>query len=404
MKSTKKIWAALAVLVCIATMAQAQKDTVTIEMEGARVELAPTGEEISELLDVIRSGAKRSQQIIEEQRTRMKAINKEVEAGKMSKAEAEKQREKLVEETERKLEVLEREMEAAGESLGSQVEERVEVEIERSLKGEENQDFAEKWESEARAFEENSSSDIELGWDQEEGQGGDEDEWEWDEDWEWDKKKKNQNPTNFIFDFHLGFNTLLDDNGNMLEGGAQLDDWRSNIYEIGFNGKTRMGSSSSKAYIKYGVSFSWHDWTLRGGNVINKDSANGGSIQFLKSDLNVRHSEWRAAFVNVPIMLQLDLSERGMDNGFTLGVGGYGGLRMYSVREIKYNDFADDRTKTKEYNNLFMNNWRYGLMAQIGFNSFKITAQYDMNPLFRESHSPSQGDLRNLNLTIGWSF
>jgi hypothetical protein len=103
-------------------------------------------------------------------------------------------------------------------------------------------------------------------------------------------------------------------------------------------------------------------------------------------------------------MLQLDLSERGMDNGFTLGVGGYGGLRMYSVREIKYNDFADDRTKTKEYNNLFMNNWRYGLMAQIGFNSFKITAQYDMNPLFRESHSPSQGDLRNLNLTIGWSF
>jgi hypothetical protein len=385
-------------------MAQAQKDTVTIEMEGARVELAPTGEEISELLDVIRSGAKRSQQIIEEQRTRMKAINKEVEAGKMSKAEAEKQREKLVEETERKLEVLEREMEAAGESLGSQVEERVEVEIERSLKGEENQDFAEKWESEARAFEENSSSDIELGWDQEEGQGGDEDEWEWDEDWEWDKKKKNQNPTNFIFDFHLGFNTLLDDNGNMLEGGAQLDDWRSNIYEIGFNGKTRMGSSSSKAYIKYGVSFSWHDWTLRGGNVINKDSANGGSIQFLKSDLNVRHSEWRAAFVNVPIMLQLDLSERGMDNGFTLGVGGYGGLRMYSVREIKYNDFADDRTKTKEYNNLFMNNWRYGLMAQIGFNSFKITAQYDMNPLFRESHSPSQGDLRNLNLTIGWSF
>lgn len=404
MKSTKKIWAALAVLVCIATMAQAPKDTVTIEMEGARVELAPTGEEISELLDVIRSGAKRSQQIIEEQRTRMKAINKEVEAGKMSKAEAEKQREKLVEETERKLEVLEREMEAAGESLGSQVEERVEVEIERSLKGEENQDFAEKWESEARAFEENSSSDIELGWDQEEGQGGDEDEWEWDEDWEWDKKKKNQNPTNFIFDFHLGFNTLLDDNGNMLEGGAQLDDWRSNIYEIGFNGKTRMGSSSSKAYIKYGVSFSWHDWTLRGGNVINKDSANGGSIQFLKSDLNVRHSEWRAAFVNVPIMLQLDLSERGMDNGFTLGVGGYGGLRMYSVREIKYNDFADDRTKTKEYNNLFMNNWRYGLMAQIGFNSFKITAQYDMNPLFRESHSPSQGDLRNLNLTIGWSF
>lgn len=387
--------------------AEAQKDTVKVELDGVTVEVSPGDEEIEELVKVIRDGARKSQEIIQAQREEMNKINKEYEAGEISRNEAERRRAQLVEETEEQLSQLEEEIEEAAEKVGEQAEKKAETEIERVIEGQIANDFESAWEEEAKEFEEKSGEEGAFEWDFDEEGDDDDDDWDFDDDWDWNSKKKNQKKTNFIFDLHGGFNTLLDENGNTLGGDAQLDNWRSNIWEIGFNSKTRMGGPSSKAYIKYGISFTWHDWTLKGNNVISKDSINGGQVSFGKADVNVRHSEWRTAYVNIPIMFQLDLSERGMDNGFTLGVGGYGGLRMYSLREIKYNDFQDDRTKDKNYNNFYMNNWRYGLMAQIGFDSFKITAQYDMNPLFERgavANGTELGDLRNLSLSVGWSF
>lgn len=383
----------------------AQKDTVVIEMDGATVEVAPSGEDVQELMEIIRQGTRESQRIVQEHRQRMDAVNKQLQSGAIQREEAERQRAQIAQEMDAQLQALEEEMERAGEAMGKKTEIRLEKQIEREVEESLSQSFESQWEAEAREFESKRGDEGEDWAFQDRDDEEDAVEWEWDEDWDWDQKKKNQKQTNFIFDFHMGFNTLLDEDGNLLEGAARLDAWRSNIYEIGFNGKTRLGSESSKAYLKYGLSFSWHDWTLRGGNVIYKDSTGGGQIQFLKADENVRHSEWRTAYMNVPLMFQLDLSERGMDNGFTLGVGGYGGLRLYTIREIQFNDFADDRVKDKNYNNYYMNNWRYGLLAQIGFNSFKITAQYDLNPLFRTQNGPQElGDLRNLNLTLGWSF
>ena len=108
--------------------------------------------------------------------------------------------------------------------------------------------------------------------------------------------------------------------------------------------------------------------------------------------------------MNLPVMLQLDFSREGTDKGLTIGAGGYGGVRLYTLRELRYEDLNNESNWEYNYNNYFMNNWRYGLMAQLGYGSFKLTAQYDMNPLFRTKNESVDGNWNNWCFTLGWTW
>ena len=369
--------------------ASAQKDTTIVEIEKDTIYQVASQEELRTLMQEMRSYAEEAQNVLRDQMQLRDSIQAELSAGNISAEQASAAEGELEAQTEQSLEALKRAMDRTQSSMdtlsGKTVRKKMKIVIKGSgdeeleLEGSEELENEEDWH-------------FDFDW----GKG-----WKNGKKWDEERRKEDSKRTRMVIDFHGGVNLLLDDKGKLPENSARLDEWKSNVWELGFSGKTRM---VGKSYVKYGFSFSWHDWTLRGKNIINKDFLGNRQVVFLESGYNVKHSEWRSMFMNLPLMLQLDFSREGTDKGLTIGAGGYGGIRLYTLRELRYEDLNNESNWEYNYNNYFMNNWRYGLMAQLGYGSFKLTAQYDMNLLFRTKNESVDGNWNNWCFTMGWTW
>lgn len=74
----------------------------------------------------------------------------------------------------------------------------------------------------------------------------------------------------------------------------------------------------------------------------------------------------------------------GKYNSFRMGVGVYGGYRISSHTKYKYDDLNGDGQKDKFKDSLYLNPFKYGLRAQMGWDSFDIFFNYDISELFEE--------------------
>jgi hypothetical protein len=217
------------------------------------------------------------------------------------------------------------------------------------------------------------------------------------------KRHRHRQMTKGTFDIHLGLSQMVEAGGGIISDmPAEQETWKSSNFEIGFGGKSRIAGENSKFYVKYGLAFNWNWFTLKGKNIMYKDTATG-MINFGENgtSLNVARSRLSLWYMDIPVMFQYDASQRGMDNGFTLGVGGYGGVKFYSRRNIEYDDLFNDRSSQYTYNQFFMPAFRYGLIGQVGYNHFKLTAKYDMNSMFKDGKGP---DYHVASITLGFSW
>lgn len=217
------------------------------------------------------------------------------------------------------------------------------------------------------------------------------------------KKSKSIKRTEDYFDIALGFNQQLDGGQNIITSGpAEQDFWKSTSFNLGAGYKTRIGNPYSKFYIKYGIDFSWHNFRLNGSDVL-ASSPDSSYFTNLGVSNVYEKNKYHIAYFNIPLMLQLDFSEAGdRDEAFTIGLGGYGGVRLLAKRELEYSTPVYRRVEEKAYDDFFTNQFRYGLMAQVGYKGFKVTATYDINEFFREGKGP--GTYNMANLTLGWTF
>jgi hypothetical protein len=202
-----------------------------------------------------------------------------------------------------------------------------------------------------------------------------------------EKKSKKIRRTDNYFHIALGFNQQLEDGIYLIEEGpGTLEFWRSTAFNLGYGGKTRLGSPYSKLYLKYGIDFSWHDFNMQENTILKKDAERGAFFEADDDKEGLDQNKYHIAYFNIPLMLELDFSETGRrDDAFTLGLGGYGGVRLRSKRELEFNTPIFDDVEEEVFDPFFTNQFRYGLMAQVGYGNFKITASYDLNNFFRRS-------------------
>lgn len=212
--------------------------------------------------------------------------------------------------------------------------------------------------------------------------------WETDEPWlNNDRKKKQQQRTYSQFEIDWGWNNWFNDFEMVRDSPYELNHWNSAVFGFGWAGKTRLGSENSKFYIRYGGQFNWNNLRFRGSNVLVKTPEPNGVMVVDDNVNNYKISRYRQAHFDIPIMFQFDGSKRGVDNGFTLGIGGYGGVRIGTQNRLRYDDFNGDRVKNIITNNFYGNPFRYGVLAQIGYGAFKITGKYDLSTVFRQDRS-----------------
>ncbi len=242
--------------------------------------------------------------------------------------------------------------------------------------------------------------------DQEEEAEEDETEFEFEDLFDDKKRKKSKkiSRTESYFDIGLGFNQQLANGQNQIQDGpGELDLWRSTSFHLGSGWKSRIGNPYSKFYVKYGIDFSWHNFRLNGNEVlINNGNSAAFNLDTVSGILGFEKNKYHIAYFNVPVMFQLDFSDAGeRDDAFTLGVGGYAGVRLLAKTETEYNTNQYRKVENKTYDDFYTEQFRYGLMAQIGFDSFKITASYDLNDFFRAGRGPAYN---MVNLGFGWTL
>jgi hypothetical protein len=354
---------------------EGEKDTVTIESNGTKIIIQTdsssdlgtlSGMDIASVINDISVETEAAAKEMEEEFAKIRAAEA---VGEIDEDEAEERREAAQEKMELRLEAMEDDLETQLEALelfSEEVERRVMIE---ALEDEEND-----WDSD----------DWEGSW---EDDGDDDWEDDWDMDWNWDSD--NGDPTVGYFDFSIGLNNYVDADGAFPTAGDDLyalNTW-SMHWGLGFGGKTRLGNENSPAQVKYGIEMAWTNYAYDRSVVPIKTADEVLFVEGVQQSYN--KNKMNITSINVPLMLQLDWSgNRGLENGFNLGIGGYAGFRIGSNSKAKYRDENNEKVKIVNKSNFYLNDFNYGLQAQIGIGGVNLFARYALNTLFQENRGP----------------
>lgn len=419
----KKIFLSTAVLLA-ATAAWAQpvdekkkQETVEIEISGNKVTIeAEDLENLSsvDLNTIIKEVTTRSIQIQKQQRQLLAEVAKQEANGDISHEQAEEMRDMINDHTEESMDRIGELMEVWGESFGERME----------AWGEQYEAQMEAWEAEVEARSKKGETGFvmpplppmppmgatppappadkksqriiinEDGIIVKKGENGEEPfalrfENEHDTDYTTGSDEpRSIDRTNGYFDINWGFNQQLAGGTEFInDGSEELDFWRSRVFELGFGGKTRIGNPFSKLYLKWGGEFSFNGFRLLDNNTLQTED---DEIVIQEDEgKTVDKSKYGIVYFSIPLMLQLDFSDVGeIEESFTMGIGGYGGVRLGARRVLEYSTPVYNDIREEVKNDFNTNQFRYGLMAQLGWKALKLTAKYDLNKFFKENKGP----------------
>ena len=198
-----------------------------------------------------------------------------------------------------------------------------------------------------------------------------------------------------VFDVHLNFdlgtNNYLQDGKFPDENNAPytVRPWGSWYVGIQAINTTRV---SKRLRLHWGVGVDWYNFKFEGDRTLIEETDDGlnflqvpdtGGVDFKKSKLTV-------AYLSTSLVPELQFGKKGKDGhkGFRIGLGGYAGYRIDSYTKLVFRNQDNDKKKDKDHDNFFLNNFRYGLRLQLGFDDVDFFANYDLNELFIEDRGP----------------
>jgi len=202
------------------------------------------------------------------------------------------------------------------------------------------------------------------------------------------------------FVFALGVNNLVTDKS------VANSDYRylgSHFYEWGVTANTRLFKNDNLLHLKYGVSLMYNNLRPTDNRLF---VVNGNQTNLETSSINLDESRLRNVFLTVPLHLEFDFTKAKTKEGkktfkthnsVRLGIGGYAGLRVKSKQKLSYkldgNDFD-----TKEKGDFNVNDFIYGVSTYIGYKETSLYLKYDLNPMF------SNNAIKQNNISLGIRF
>ncbi|SMG40312.1 Outer membrane protein beta-barrel domain-containing protein [Marivirga sericea] len=186
-------------------------------------------------------------------------------------------------------------------------------------------------------------------------------------------------------DFSIGLNNYLNSNNQFPDTDNKdfaLDPLTSWTYGIHSNHKI-----SVSPYLKFNFQLGllWNNFALADNNyqfikgpeqveLLNNDLA--------RPDINPSRSKLNITYLNLNVVPMFHFGKS--SNAFRIGAGPFGSYRIASKSKFKYDDNGKDVVK----NNFHINNWKYGLKAQVGWKGVDLFATYDLSPVFIEDRGP----------------
>ncbi len=208
---------------------------------------------------------------------------------------------------------------------------------------------------------------------------------------------KHRGGTHNHFDIDLGLNNWLEDGSNPSGAAYEVKPWGSWYIALKSINDTHTGG---KFHILWGPDVSFYTFKFQDASA--RLTKTDDQVLFTSEDITgAKKSKLEVIYVGFSAVPMLQFGNRHghshwrHDNfsfgpntgGFRIGVGAYGGYRIGS--KAKYVVKSDGKSKDKDHDNFFLENWRYGLRVQAGFREVDFFFNYDLNELFTEDRGPS---------------
>ncbi len=199
-----------------------------------------------------------------------------------------------------------------------------------------------------------------------------------------DERKSSKNRwklSNSDFKVSLGLNTYLRPDGQSLSNEYDLRPFGSRYFSLAFRKKLTISQGQSAAFrLLSGFEFSWYNFMFDGNNVATKGTT---QVQFPESAQSLEKSKLTVAYLNIPFMPYVAFRRGAITH---IGAGAYVGYRLDSYTKTK---LAETGKKERNHSNFYLNDFRYGLMAEIGFKGAPdFFVQYDLNELYQSGKGP----------------
>lgn len=199
----------------------------------------------------------------------------------------------------------------------------------------------------------------------------------WDREWGIDKYYPRRGTENFV-NVYLGLNNYLQDdelpNSNSLLSLQPLTSWYAGV---NFDNVTHV---FGPLYLDWGAGVSIQDFSFENTRVRLQK---GASDITLTEDANItgRKAKLSMSHINLHFVPTISF---GRYRSFRVGFGGYAGYRIGAHAKYKYDDAEGDKQKEKIKDNWFINPFRYGVRATVGWDFFDLFFNYDLTELFED--------------------
>lgn len=131
-----------------------------------------------------------------------------------------------------------------------------------------------------------------------------------------------------------------------------------------------------------GLGLSWDNYHFE--ENITIDKANGVIVPVSLSDYNnVKKTKLTTLYLEVPLLLEVQIREKGKNAPFYISAGGIGGVKLGSHTKIKHSGGKD-----KDHGSFYINPFRYGATARVGYKNVYVYGNYYLNDLFESNRGP----------------
>lgn len=180
------------------------------------------------------------------------------------------------------------------------------------------------------------------------------------------------------FGLYLGINSLLSNNNSAPE----LRLWRSRYVALSFRKHLTLSQNENVAIaFSYAPEIAWHNFMFENSNGIVEEN---GMSQVSPLDINTEKSKLVMPHLNLPVMFHFG----SVKSKFKVGLGAYVGYRIGGYSKTK--DTSNDKEKIKS--DFGMNNFQYGLTAEIGHRrGLTLFTRYSLQELFKSNQTSLQG-------------
>lgn len=213
--------------------------------------------------------------------------------------------------------------------------------------------------------------------------------WDSDDDENWQKERKSSysRRTRHSINFDLGMNNYLNE--------GKFPDENNELYTVRPWGSWYVAINSiqhthvkGKLFLEWGAGINWYNFKFQNDNILMSKDENGVIFTADNRDVDYIKSKLTASYLTASLVPVFDFGGRGSKarfwdsygSKFRFGLGPYASYRIGSHSKLVYEN--GDKTKEKDYDNFYLNTFRYGLRLQLGIQSTDFFFNYDLNELF----------------------